>query len=684
MTRHAVGMWCVGVGLALVCAALPRADAQGLPKAPAAPVAPGDETVGEPAILEAYALERAGRLNDAVARYLGALRAQPGHPGSWEAALGVARLSDDRAELREALAAVETPPLAGPDDEWMGAFGLARAALTARLGDHDSLPEAIGVVLFEVQLTGEVPDAFTLLLEALSGLVARSPEAGGAALVSCFEFTSPSRDVRQRGLRRVEEAVARDGDQLPALRALALLANDTMGNEARAQELEDLLWPAPAEADAEAALVRLALESRESGRQLEAELTGLKEQGAPLTIMDAVPEPVPDAENAALLYQQVFQVEFDGAEPDRPPAPGGAPSVAEVDGAIGDSVETPVGPRARQVLSGRRAQQVLDTLRRASLMPHCVFPIKWEDGFAATMPHLAKFRSAARVLTAYAQLLAEDGRFEEAIDWCVVSLRMSEHAASEPTIIAQLVSIAVQGITFSQLRETISDASVPPATAQRLDESLRRLAPQDGLRGALVAERAAVCDLYRALPEAPDWALAGLSLPSAGVARLYASALARPLHEADQLWWLRCVQQVLAAAESPYRDAAAGLAAMEEELTREAGQGLAAAVMPAYSRIFERRDRSVAEIGLCRVALALKADKHTANAYPATLDELQQRVGYPLPKDPFSGQDFVYGRRGEGFTLYSLGWDLDDDGGASADDEGRSQDDCDIVWNCAR
>ena len=68
----------------------------------------------------------------------------------------------------------------------------------------------------------------------------------------------------------------------------------------------------------------------------------------------------------------------------------------------------------------------------------------------------------------------------------------------------------------------------------------------------------------------------------------------------------------------------------------------------------------------------------------ATLQELQESVSYHLPKDPFSGEDFVYQVQGEGFTLYSLGSDLDDDGGAGPTDEGHSYDDCDIVWECVR
>ena len=50
------------------------------------------------------------------------------------------------------------------------------------------------------------------------------------------------------------------------------------------------------------------------GRPLEVELAALKAQGMPLTLAEAAPEPVPDDQNAALVYNEVFQVQSDIAE----------------------------------------------------------------------------------------------------------------------------------------------------------------------------------------------------------------------------------------------------------------------------------------------------------------------------------------------------------------------------------
>ena len=41
---------------------------------------------------------------------------------------------------------------------------------------------------------------------------------------------------------------------------------------------------------------------------------------------------------------------------------------------------------------------------------------------------------------------------------------------------------------------------------------------------------------------------------------------------------------------------------------------------------------------------------------------------------------FIYGREGEGFLVYSLGADLEDDGGKVEEDGEKG----DIVWRCAK
>ena len=87
-------------------------------------------------------------------------------------------------------------------------------------------------------------------------------------------------------------------------------------------------------------------------------------------------------------------------------------------------------------------------------------------------------------------------------------------------------------------------------------------------------------------------------------------------------------------------------------------------------------DRNVAQCDLLELALALRAYKKQHGTYPDRLSLLAPTHMDALPKDPFSGEDYVYRTEGEGFVLYSVDRDLKDDGGTPM--KGRAQGD--IVW----
>jgi len=420
------------------------------------------------------------------------------------------------------------------------------------------------------------------------------------------------------------------------------------------------------------------------GRQLDKELAALRAQEAPLTIIEAVPAPPPDDENAAVLYQEIFQVRFGSDAPAWPEGQKAQWLLKDVTGALeyDDDNNVVLDAKARELLSSPEAQKVLETLRRGSEMPYFVFPVNWEDGFGALFPHVAQCRNAARLNAAYARLLAKDGRTGEALDWCTVSLRISEQTATEPTQVAQLVSYAIQAITFKTTRDVVSAAEVLPAVARELDAYLSGIDLDGPFEAALQGKRAVGCDAYELFRRDPQqlWQeLATHVEEGAPWGGLYCNSVARPLHKLDQLEYLEYTAKQQDLLVLPYRDAVSELAALAATPPRPF---IAAIIAPVLGSISRRRDQAAAEIGLCRIVLALKAYKHTRNSYPATLGQLQQTLQHALPKDPFSGEDFVYQPQGEGFKLYSLGGDLDDDGGVPPDEANPG--DGDIVWECIR
>jgi len=434
-----------------------------------------------------------------------------------------------------------------------------------------------------------------------------------------------------------------------------------------------------------------------TARQLEAELAALRAQGMPVTMVEAAPKPVPDDQNAAVLYQQVFQVQFGPGSSYASGRSIGGLTGAEEEILLGslEPADEQLAAQARQILARPAMQQDLEILRRASRRPHSVFPVRWEDGYMAMFPHYPRLKQGTRLAAVQTALCAREGDVAAALDWCEVALRMSEHAASEPTLIAQLVCYAMHAITFAQLKPLISEAVVSPPTASRFEQYLRQTDMYESFTDAMVGERAMGCDMFDTVYRRPD-ALHELVRFDDGnlfgmppwEAVLYASKLARPLHRADQLICLDHMDTVIRLTKLPFRTAEPRLAALEADLGKlPYGQGIITKILcPVYSRALQKRDQAVANIDLCRMVLALKAYKYEQGRYPDNLQQLQQTLDWQLPQDPFSGQDFVYQPQGKGFKLYGIGPNMIDDGGLpERDAQGNWRgDESDMVWECIK
>ena len=156
----------------------------------------------------------------------------------------------------------------------------------------------------------------------------------------------------------------------------------------------------------------------------------------------------------------------------------------------------------------------------------------------------------------------------------------------------------------------------------------------------------------------------------------------------DEAYYIRTITSRIGLARLPYRRLITS--PDFKPMTEDDMPGYAIisrSMLRSLDRLAVRRDKGVAVVGECRLALALCAYREESGSYPATLAQISRNLGRKLPADPFSGRDFVYKRQGKGFLLYSIGPNLKDDGGieakpAKAAEFSARQDD--IVWRMDR
>lgn len=91
------------------------------------------------------------------------------------------------------------------------------------------------------------------------------------------------------------------------------------------------------------------------------------------------------------------------------------------------------------------------------------------------------------------------------------------------------------------------------------------------------------------------------------------------------------------------------------------GEMLLAVMFPAFHRVQYSEDNGVQMHRNLQVALALETYRVRNKAYPKTLDVLTPGFIDELPKDMFSGKSLIYRPQGNGYLLYSVGVNGQDD-----------------------
>jgi hypothetical protein len=379
--------------------------------------------------------------------------------------------------------------------------------------------------------------------------------------------------------------------------------------------------------------------------------------------------------NAAWVYRHAFQTfhmtKGEEAEYQELPSPG-------KDLAAGLAFARKVIPRNEHYFS---------LLREASEIRDCAFPRRWDAGAAILFPDLARMREAARLLSRRAQLLASEGKPDEALTSHAITFRMAEHAKSEPTVIGQLVAYALQSTACDSLQQTLSVSQPSPQACRALYQqigvidqvgpSVRSIQGERVLLGMWVygyLRRHALQGLG-AFPEifsTEQWWVG-----------LYVT-FGRPLFNLDEITYLRYTRDLAAAFGKPWPDSQRAVkvvdqAAQHVPVYRGA---LAKMVTPMFGRNLDSRESKTALLGAAQIALAAKAYRAEHGAYPASLAQLES-LGWKLPFDNFSHQPYHYRREGRGFLAWSVGPDMTDNGGKSWQRPmKREEGGYDIVFRC--
>ncbi|MCE5217454.1 hypothetical protein LLH03_10570, partial [bacterium] len=327
-------------------------------------------------------------------------------------------------------------------------------------------------------------------------------------------------------------------------------------------------------------------------------------------------------------------------------------------------------PEAMKALSDlvKSDEESLQLLYQAAARPGCRFDLKWSDGFAMMMPHLAKMRAICRFCVDATAVAVVEGNSELAGRRLKAAVAMACHATQEPSLISQLVAYAITNMAERTAEFALSKGSLSEADARAILAKITDLKLSNGMIRALQTERAMVLDIYDMARRDPASAsaLIGSSEGAEKITEwmwwLYVKGFPS-LINADELAYLEFTDWSVRAAALPWAECRSEYQKMEEWTKEHFARALIArSVGPATYRVAQRRFETEVLLNLISGSLGLALYKQKTGQFPESLDALA-RINWPVPQDPFTDGPMKYTLQGDRYLLYSVGKDGVDDGG---------------------
>jgi hypothetical protein len=337
-------------------------------------------------------------------------------------------------------------------------------------------------------------------------------------------------------------------------------------------------------------------------------------------------------------------------------------------------------------------QAIFTALEAACQRPHAWIEGDYTDPIGAPIFNFVSVRIVVQALAARAKAQLLLNRPDAALhDLTLVARLMGYLRESGSSIVVGMVYVAIGGLYGDAVAEGLSPGLWAEAELAALEPQMRDLdllgTYANSLRGG---ERAAIIHVLEVLGAGrlADSFTSATQAPSLDPFALYLRLAPRGWLSQNLLRYARLHQYALdsidlARGRVDPRRAEVARTAVEQEVGRwSVYNRVACVVIPNTAKALPVTARNHNLLQQARVVCALVRYRRASGAYPDSLASLVPRYFEKPPLDVMTGQPLKY-RRLEGgqFTLYSVGWDVKDDGGKqTGSDEAQGQTG-DWVWD---
>jgi hypothetical protein len=315
-------------------------------------------------------------------------------------------------------------------------------------------------------------------------------------------------------------------------------------------------------------------------------------------------------------------------------------------------------------------REALQFFARGAKFDQSRYPVDLSLGVEAAFPHLTRMKEAGQVLELAAVWHADANDAKSSADDIASALALGNSLRAEPYLFSQLMRAKVASIAVAGLEQSLNRALWTAADLARIFNLLQKMQDYDangeGFGRGVIGERVATM----ALLGKPEKFLELLPVLGADISPDRRAKMATRLQsgklQSEEYYFDRAMIRFIEARQRPFPDRLKADDMIRQQIDDAASKQLVLAefLLSDLSNASAKEAECLASLrlGLAAIALEQFRAEHD-NRYPATLSELTPVPFAATPMDPYDGQPLRYKTKSDGYVLYSIGPDLEDNFG---------------------
>jgi len=323
----------------------------------------------------------------------------------------------------------------------------------------------------------------------------------------------------------------------------------------------------------------------------------------------------------------------------------------------------------------------LSKANEALTLPASRYPLNFSMLMQTPLPHLTGLKGLAELYQYSAYLSLESGNPSLARSNIIAILGLARTLDDEPCLISQLLRLRLFKLAFATLERRANASPFDSAETASLADAFALTRTTNMAVRALIGERAMVIPYFRMTraealklnpPKNTEDSRIDSPLPCYGPFPVKVIGL----YELDYGSFLIAMNKAITRLNNPPPEnlRADGYLARVGEASMQRRRTISGISLSAYSHVAHHENEGIAMQRLALTALAIENFAAANRSFPEKLDELVPKFLLESPSDPFTGLELKYHRSAKGYVVYSVGPDMQDDGGLEASRKKESDD----------